>query len=99
MQQLKTYGIPALIIVAVALLVCLALWGVYQNNQSAASDTSTTTTAAVTEQGETEMPDLGIFTPVLSFVASGFKQALLMGIPGLITWQMLRATRRKRAYA
>lgn len=98
MNQLRTYGIPSVIIVAVALLVCLALWGIYQGAPQSEIEASTVEFSAVTENSEPEMPDLGAFTPILSFVMTGLKQALFMGIPGLITWQALRTTRRKRAY-
>lgn len=100
MKQLKTYGLPSLIIVAVALLVCLMLWGIYQSNPSAASETPATASEASPEFSQERMPDLGVFMPVLGFVMNGIKQTLFMGIPGLITWQVLQMTRRnKKAHA
>lgn len=96
MNLLKTYGIPAILIIAVALLVCLALWGGYQNSESAASEAPAAETEVVGAGGE----DRGDMGAAMVWIASILKQSILMVIPGLITWVVLRTTRRsKKAHA
>lgn len=80
MNGLKKYGVPTMIVTLASLIICLGLWAVYVSGDNAGE-------IEVIIEGveEADVLDLGILTPLITFLVSGIKVAALVGISGLIT--------------
>lgn len=103
MKWVQEYVIPALVILAASLLVCAGLWFILTPNSAASTTTNESNNAALTTRPEVaqadgrpegRLPDLGVLTPVILFIATGLKVALFMGISGIITLRILRFSQR-----
>lgn len=99
MKWVQEYVIPTLILLAVSLLLCAGLWLIYSssNNNNAGNESALTTGSEIPRgeaQTEGRLPDLGVITPIILFLISCLKVAMLIGIPGLITIRVLRFLQR-----